>query len=624
MKLFPQQMSGSAGLPTKLSAVALATIFLLSGCGGSSSSESEVAAPIEESPSQDNSSEENVIEESGELLLVLRDDEDDFLSYDVAVSSIELLRADGTQVSVISESARIDFIEYAEISELFAKNTVPAGEYTGVSFNLDYSDALIVVQDELGVSSQATVQDADGQPITELTMDLVFADDESLVISGKATSTLTIDLDLSSSNQILSFDPAIVQVEPFVNVTLSEEGEREHRARGLLSSVDTDTSTVNIQVKPLRKQQGDFGEFSFVVNDTTLFEVDGEAVENADGLATLAGLPVDSPIVAYGLVGEEGVFTASQVDAGGSVAWSGQDIFRGVISERDVDTVTINGVVLAPENKKAAMSRSFILSTSDLTSILGQNDTELTEASLTVGQNIQALGQFDDDVTFDAGEGIVHIKLSELIGQVVSADPLVVDLAKLNRRPIDTFDFSGTGSVVDNDADPDNYQLDNQGLALDDLAAEDWLVAKGYVNDYATAPMDFVASTLIKKDAETAIGVFKTSTNNGLTSPVVDLDNSVFSWDTTDIRQSFKIKGLPNVFGEEDVINQITADAEGRFAIKLSQQQIQYYAAYGDFLVALDDYLTQGALVKMIHAKGVYEADNQGLNASSVSVNLVL
>lgn len=144
------------------------------------------------------------------------------------------------------------------------------------------------------------------------------------------------------------------------------EGDIEHRVRGLLSNVDAERRVINIEVKPFLKRQDSFGEFNLVVDTSTIYAVDGEVIETTESLAALAALPVGSPIVAYGIVSKDDVFTATRLDVGGSVAWSEQDTFRGVISQRDADTVALNGVLLATESKKAAMPRSFIFGASEL------------------------------------------------------------------------------------------------------------------------------------------------------------------------------------------------------------------------------------------------------------------
>jgi len=598
-----------------LSALILGLSVILAGCGGSSA---------ETTPATSVPVAEEVLEETGQVMIVIRDDEEDFLSYDIEVLSIDLVNVDGTQVSVAPNTARVDFIQYTDLSELFSMNSIPAGHYNKISFTLDYSSASIIVQDDNGDSYQASAQNSDGDAITTFPLSLVLADDEPLVINKGKISALTLDLDLASSNQIVSFSPAIVQVEPFVNVTLGTDDEREHRARGLLQSVDTDNNTITLAVKPLRKKQGDFGEFTLNVDETTLYEIDGEDVVNADALAILASLAVDSPVVAFGevtLVDDQRSFIASKIVAGSSVAWAGQDTFRGVITARSSDSITMSGVVLAPEERQAVHSQTLTLTYDETTQFTGFNQQNLSDSSLSIGQHLRALGDFDDEQTFNAGEGIIHIKLSQLTGQVVQTSPLAIDVSRLNRKPIDSYNFTGTGLTTEQDADPNSYDITTNNLTITDLAAEDWLTVRGYVNDFAQAPDDFIAKSLIKKDIQSTVAHFKAYWAAGTDSVTINSDTNQIDWDESNARQKMTLRGVPQNLANEKVVHAITSDAEqGRFAIKERGIGIHYYAIYADFVSALNVELTAGKQVKQITSKGSYDESIAGIKAVAVSV----
>jgi len=616
LKSIPTPYLSTSVVNVGLSALILGLSLTLSGCGGGSSTETTSTPSVPAA--------EELPAETGQVMIVIRDDEEDFLSYDIEVLSIDLVKVDGTQVSVAPNTARVDFIQYTDLSELFSMNSIPAGRYNQISFTLDYSSASIIVQDEHGDSYQASAQNSDGDAITTFPLSLVLADDEPLVISKGKISALTLDLDLASSNQIVSFNPAIVQVEPFVNVTLGSDDEREHRARGLLQSVDSDNNTITLAVKPLRKKQGDFGELTLNVDETTLYEIDGEEVVNADALATLASLALDSPVVAFGevtLVDDERSFIASKIVAGTSVAWAEQDTFRGVVTARSSDSITISGVVLAPDDRAALHSQALTLTYNEATQFTGFNQQSLSDSSLSVGQHVRALGDFDDEQTFNAGDGIVHIKLSQLTGQVVQISPLAIDVNKLNRKPIDSYDFTGTGLTTEQDADPNNYDITTNNLTIADLAAEDWLTVRGYVNDFAQAPDDFTAKSLIKKDIQNTIANFKAYWAAGTDSVTIDSDTNQINWDESNARQKMTLRGVPQNLANDKVVNSIISEVEqGRFAIKERGIGIHYYAIYNDFVSALNAELTAGKQVKQITSKGSYDESITGIKALAVSV----
>ena len=598
-----------------LSSLIIGLSLSLTGCGSGSSGEAEMlteSAPIvENSPT-----------ESGQVMIVLRDDEDDFLSYDIDVLSIDLVRKDGSQVSVTPTSARVDFIQYADISELFSINTLPTGEYTEVAFTLDYSTASIVIQDELGQTYDAIAQDTQGQVLTNYSLSLMLSEDEPLVIRRNALATMTLDLDLATSNQVLSFEPAIVQVEPFVHVSISTDETREHRVRGLLQGLDSETNTAIVNVKPMRKKSGEFGELTVTIDDETVFEINGEVVANIDGMATLALLPLDSPFVAYGGVDENKAFTANEILAGSSVEWAGKDGFRGVVTARSADSITVSGVVLSPEDQQAVHSQAFTLNLSETTQFTGFKQQALSAASLSTGQHIKAIGSFDDETTFDANDGIVQIKLSQLTGQVVQVDPLVVDVTKINRKPVTSYNFSGTGLTEEQDADVDFYEIAHS-LSSQNVATDDWITLRGHVSEYGQAPADFTAKALIKKDLSAAHSHLKVKWPDGTASVTVDSEAGTISWLADDARQKVTVRGMPGNLAEQTPVSSITSDREkGRFALKLQGEKISYFAVYSDFIAALSLQLAEGGLVSQITSKGMYDAEVEGIKAVAVSINL--
>ncbi len=592
-----------------LSALVIGVSLSLAGCGGSSTE-------IEEAPAFD-----LLAEEMGQIMIAVRDDEDDFLSYDIDILSIDLVREDGSHVSVTPTTARVDFIQYTELSELFSINTIPTGRYNQISFTLDYSTASIVIQDENGISYQASAQNSDGETLTTYDLTLVLDDGEPLMISKGKLSTITLDLDLASTNQIISFEPALVQVAPFVNVTVGAEEAREHRARGLLQSVDSVTNTLTIAVKPLRKKEGDFGEIAITVNENTLYEIDGVEVSQDDAFATLASLPIDSPIIAFGLVDEESVFSATKVIAGSSVAWAGQDAFRGVIVARTAENITISGVVFSHEDREAIHAEALTFLYNDLTKITGFNQQEISANSLSVGQHIKALGELDEQQTFNSVDSIVHIKLSTIVGQVVQNSPLIIDVTKFNRKPVDSYDFNGTGLTSEQDADPDNYEINSANLNVDSLISEDWLTIKGYVSDFGQAPNDFNASSLLKKDLSNETASFKAHWSEGTASFTIDSESSQINWDSTGAKQRMRIHGIPHDITTDYIVQAINSDEdEGRFAIKEKNVSIKYFSSYTDFVTALSTALNDGKIVNQITSKGEYDEAMQGIKAVAVSI----
>src|SRR6184192_3199980 len=114
-----RRSSGAAILIFRLLAVAgIAGAAGVSGCGGGSGS------PM-----------------SGVAMVTLTDAPGDFLSYQLAVVSLKLTRADGTAVETLPAQSKVEFAQLANLSEVISARQVSTGTYTGVSMTLDYSGA---------------------------------------------------------------------------------------------------------------------------------------------------------------------------------------------------------------------------------------------------------------------------------------------------------------------------------------------------------------------------------------------------------------------------------------------------------------------------------------------------
>src|SRR5205807_1908553 len=74
----------------------------------------------------------------------------DFLSYQLAVVSLKLTRADGTAVETLPAPSKVDFAQLANLSEVISARQVSAGTYTAVSMTVDYGGGTIVVDNGAG------------------------------------------------------------------------------------------------------------------------------------------------------------------------------------------------------------------------------------------------------------------------------------------------------------------------------------------------------------------------------------------------------------------------------------------------------------------------------------------
>lgn len=590
--------------------------FLLTACGGSGGSSSFVESD-DPTPSED----------MGTLQIVLTDAEDDFLTYKVEVDSVTLTSVNGREVDVLTTATEVDFVQYQDLSELFAVRSIPAGNYDSIELALDYSDAEIIIQNELGEPVIAAPVDEDGMPIGELVVELQFGDAETVFVSPARVANLTLDLDLEASNEILSYDPAEVLVEPFILATAELDADREHRARGLLESVDTANSNFVMDLLPMRLRDGSFGEITINVGMETTYDIDGVAYVGADGLDAMEALPIDTPVVAFGSYNPDVERpVADVVYAGSSVAWHDDDIIKGTVTARDGNVLTIAGAVLEIPNASGFFARNISLTVDETTTVNGYRLGDASIDNLSVGQNILAVGDYTetDEVsdmptgTFDATGETVRMRLSRVVGRIETASPLTLDVATINRRVVGIYDFTGTGISPDFDADPANYEIDTSTLNTANLEDNEWVQVRGYPTAFGMAPADFEAVSIIDPARDTGRASLVAFWNEEAME-TVDIDAENLSFDFTDGRMFLQVGNIPLSLSPAFELTSVTgALEEGVFALHVRGDRISIFRSYTDFLVALNDQLALGDEARKLTARGEYNSIDGVLTATSI------
>ena len=585
-------------------AVLILLMGLLAACGGGGSSSAPAPAPEVDTSAP----------ESGDLLIGITDAEGDFVGYTVDVGAITLERANGDTVQALPLSTRIDFTELTEVTELLSLATVPAGNYETVTVELDFTDAEILVQDAAGEVQQANAVDVDGDPMGLVDVRLSLSTSDVIRIAPGRPVAFSLDFDLDASNTVdLTTAVPTVTVEPFLLAVPELEDDREHRARGVLASVDTADSSFELKVRPFRHRSGEFGRVTLQSTDATVYEIDGEAYAGTAGLDALAGLPENTPVAAAVVIipGDEVVergLQAQTVLAGSSVPWTERDVLKGVVTARVGDSVTVRGARIEFTDGTDRFRGEYVLEVGADTTVSTLGNDSLTLASVSVGQRIVAFGEVVDDTTFNANPGRVQIKQGQVTAAVVSADPLVVDLHYLNGRRLDIFDFSGTGLSAADDADPDNYEIDTTGLSLA-LETDDLIRARGLVNDFGFAAPDFNASTLIQIATDLRRASLGIGWPDGSATPFISTDPARLDVDLTDARVGLKQQGVPRTFSNplEAVALVAPEDGMGAYAVALrGDPELHLVRDFAELVSEVAEQLDAGNLLHRISAHGRY------------------
>ena len=507
------------GMSMALMLMLMAT--LLAACGGGAGT-TTVEPPLSSACIPGNPA---TADNCGTLIIGLTDGDGDFLSYSVDVLSLSLEKADGTTVEVLPAATRVDFSNYVNLTEFIGVATIPPGIYVAGTIRLDYTSADIWV--EAGDAAKAaTVVDENGAPLTETTLNIRLADRDQLFVTRARTSLMTVDFDLDASHTVdISMTPAVATAEHFIVAEIDPVDTKDIRVRGRFIEANEAEMYYTVALRPFYDRVGDFGRVKVNITDDTDFEVNEAMFSGIEGLRALSATGQGTLTVAQGTLNvAQREFTANIVLAGSSVPGRDKDAVKGnVISRNGNDMIVRGGTVILTD-----ASRSFFRD--DVTVTVGPNtivykthhsdrpmaapDRLLDISAISVGQAVTIRGVVtaNDElgVHIDATNGAVLMHLTHLSGVVNSVIPgqTDIELHSIDRRRSSVFDFTGTGSSRENDADPANYEVATGNMLMAAQAEGNPVVVYGFPYEFGAAPPDFEGRTIVDySDVRSALGV---------------------------------------------------------------------------------------------------------------------
>jgi hypothetical protein len=455
--------------------------------------------------------------DTGAVNIGMTDAAGDFLTYAVNVTSLTLTKADGTVVQTLPQTTRIDFAQLVDLTEFITGATVPAGAYVSATLQLDYSGADIEVDDGSGNPVKAvSIVDGNGNPVTTLSTTVQLDNAKRLVVAPGIPALFDLDFNLAASNSVNMTGP-VVTVSPLLVGDVDLAAPKPHRVRGPLASVDTMNSSFTLVLRPFHLRQGDFGRVTFYTDASTMFEIDQNTFTGSAGLMALAAEPSLTAVVAIGTLDlASRHFTATEVLAGSSVPFGTDDVVTGNVLSRSGDAFVVKGAELVRSDGTLMFRDKVTVTVGASTKVRKEATMGVFAISdISVGQRITVFGNLMSTVpastTMDATGGLARLLVTQLNGIVGStaSGTVVVNLARIDGRPIALFNFAGTGTGTPpggTDADPTAYQVSTGALDLTGIFGGTPLKVRGFVQPFgaATAADDFNAITLINTTAAPA------------------------------------------------------------------------------------------------------------------------
>lgn len=574
-------------------------------------------------------------DEEGVVDIGLTDAAGDFLSYTVEVTSLSLTKADGTVVQTLPQKTRVDFAQFVELTEFLTGATIPAGTYVSATLNLDYTNADIQVDDGNGAPVPvplANIRDSQNNPVTVMSMSVKLDNARQLVIAPLVPSLLDLDFNLAASNLVNMSSPAspIVIVNPMLVADVNPDAPKPHRIRGPLDMVNMQAGSFTLILRPFNLLQGDHGRLTFLTDGNTTFEIDQTSYTGSAGLTALAAKPRLTATVAIGtlnLVTRR--FIATEVLAGSSVPFGTSDVVTGNVIARSGNTLTVKGAELVRSSGTLIFRDTVTVTVGSGTKVLKQGTMGTSSTGdISVGQRITVLGTLDvPGTSMDASAGLVRLLITQLNGSVssVSGSTIAMTLARIDGRPIGLFNFSGTGTTVGNDANPNSYQVATGALSLTGIGSGTPLKVRGFVQPFgqAIATDDFNAITLINTtnapatlvvgwplleatpfNGYTASGMVVNLTNAGLLHDIFrgGVDTQLALTDTPFVQAANPTRGL-FVIGDNGTVQVYTQLGNYQAALQadlLAGRKARSFVAFGGTYVDATKTLTAGAMAAVL------------------------
>jgi hypothetical protein len=448
---------------------------------------------------------------------------------------------------------------------------------------------------------------------------------------------VTVDFDLAASHAVdIISTPAIATAEPFIVAEIDPVDTKDIRVRGRFIEADEAGMYYTVAIRPFHDLSGDFGRIRVHVTDDTAFEVDAVEYVGVDGLRAMAAAGQGTLTVAHGTLDVAlREFTADRVLAGRSVPGFDRDGVTGNVIARSGNELLVRGATVIRPGLAAYFRDDVTVTIGPDTKVFkdGRPHAGLDISAISIGQRVTILGEVvaGDALRphIDATAGAIRLHLTHLAGLVNSVIPGQTDLElhAIDRRRVQIFDFTGTGSSPAEDADPDNYEVSTGNLFMNPFATGRPVVVYGFPTAFGAAPPDFEGRTIIDfADLRSWLGVGWGS--EGTLAPFLSIgtDGLVLDNQNPDLDVRHHIKQGPVLIDLTQLPSGtlIAPRETGRklFVIKTADS-LQLYADFADFVTAVLNEMNGAKTARSMYARGHYDVDTNVFTAYKIGIHLL-
>jgi hypothetical protein len=566
-----------------------------------------------------------------------------FTTFVASIDSITLNRDDGNAFTLLGVSERADLTKVVDVSELLAAPAFPTGTYKSGTITVDLSLPIIYV-DVNGQSVAAAPVDTTGAAVTAVTLSFNFDPSSPLVLGYQKGTHLGVEFDLAASTIVnTAASPLTVTFTPVVVVSTVVANNNPMLVHGAFLIADPGSNSLILNTLPFDVESNlglvsSLGAVSVQVDSSTTYDLNGLVYQGSAGLAAAAKTSLNFPIAVVGTFTDTSKVTpvvhATQVYTGNTLEGPFIDHLQGYVTARNGNSLTVHGSLLTLRGGRYSFTNdaTVTVGTSTFVNTDGSSVSSGTIADVSVGQQIEAIGQAAADsttnaVSLDATAGEIRIQSTRVWGLLNSATPgsLLMGLTAIGPFQASAFDFTGTGGASGSDATPASYVVNTGTTDLSATAADTPVQADGIVTGFGSAPPDFTASAVSAPPASDSLlqvewpaGTGKPFADYAVSGLHVDLTNSAMTGlheidtgpFTTDL---LSLSASPLIV--PDTVNGTNYSAGSG-----SSDTLSTFTTFSGFITEVTSELSNSKTMRKLVAVGHYDAASNTFTAKRINL----